>query len=103
MKRILLCIAIFCIILSTTAQVTQVGVVKEYNSNGKPVPGVGISILSSTDLQPTAFNSDGFFRLNFSKKGAGDMVYNLRIAKTDTKSSMPRILSTAGHYRRMTL
>ena len=81
MKRLFLSIAIFCIILVTSAQVTQVGIVKEYNSNGKPVAGAGISILSSSDLQPAASNSDGFFRLNFSQKRTGDVVYNLRIVK----------------------
>ncbi|MBP1673651.1 MAG: hypothetical protein H6Q25_1466 [Bacteroidetes bacterium] len=74
---------LFCItsIVFTNAQIVQVGIVKELNSHGKPVAGVGISILTATDLQPVVSNSDGTFRLVFSEKKAGDQIFNIRIIK----------------------
>ena len=65
------------------AQIIQFGIVKEMNSNGKPVAGVGISVMTATDLQPAASNSNGTFQLHFSEKKAGDLIYNLRITKSD--------------------
>lgn len=53
------------------AQIIQFGIVKEMNSNGKPVAGVGISVMTATDLQPAASNSNGTFQIVFSKKKQG--------------------------------
>ena len=63
------------------AQIVQFGIVKEMNSKGKPVSGVGISVLTSSDLQPVTSNSNGTFQLTFSEKNAGDVIYNIRITK----------------------
>ncbi len=81
MNRILIFFLFIFLNLYLDAQVIQQGIVCELNSKGKPVSGVGISLLTATDLQPTASNTDGTFRLVFSEKKAGDIIYNLRIIK----------------------
>ncbi|MCQ2271722.1 MAG: tetratricopeptide repeat protein [Bacteroidales bacterium] len=73
----------FFFTLSLWSQVTQKGIVKEYNTNGKTLSGVGISIPSANDYQPTMSNSDGSFQLYFSHHKAGDLIYNIRIIKDD--------------------
>lgn len=78
-------ITFFCFFYMTTvwSQVTQKGVIKEYNSQGKTLAGVGISIPSASDFQPTISNHDGSFQLHFSHHQAGDLIYNIRIIKDD--------------------
>lgn len=78
-------ITIICVLsfMFSSAQIVQFGVVRELNSKEKPVAGVGISLITSTDFQPVASNSDGTFRLVFSEKKAGDIIYNIRITKED--------------------
>lgn len=73
----------FFFLMSLQGQITQKGFVKEYNTNGKTLSGVGISIPSATDYQPTMSNSDGSFQLYFSHHKAGDVIYNIRIIKDD--------------------
>lgn len=83
--RKLIVITSLCLLfmLSVCGQVTQKGVVKEYNTKGKTLSGVGISISSANDFQPTMSNSDGSFLLHFSHHQAGDLIYNIRIIKDD--------------------
>ncbi len=80
--RIISVIICFSSIYTLSAQVRQVGVVVEINSNGKTVSGASIEAVSSDDVQPAVSGNDGVFILNFAKKKKGDVVYNLRVYKS---------------------
>lgn len=83
MKKIALFSICFCLLVASNGQITQKGIVKEYNSHGKTLSGVGISIPSANDFQPAISNSDGTFQLHFSHHRAGDVIYNVKITKDD--------------------
>ena len=80
--RIIFVIICFSSVCTLSAQVRQVGVVVEINSNGRAVPGASIEAVSSDDVQPAVSGNDGVFILNFAKKKSGDVVYNLRVYKS---------------------
>lgn len=80
--RIISVIICFSSVYTLSAQVRQVGVVVEINSNGKTVSGASIEAVSSDDVQPAVSGNDGVFILNFAKKKKGDVVYNLRVYKS---------------------
>lgn len=83
MKKIplsLLCLFFWMVI---NGQITQKGIVKVYNSQGKTLSGVGIVIPSASDYQPVVSNADGTFQLHFSHHRSGDLIYNIKITKED--------------------
>lgn len=83
MKRLFFILIIIIAIFSVQAQVTQVGVVRELNSDGKTLSGVGITIPTASDVQPAFSDNNGIFLLKFSRKQAGDVLYNIRVFKPD--------------------
>lgn len=83
MLRLHLTVIFFLAWFCAGAQVSQIGIVRELNSHGRPIAGVGIELPSATDLQPTFSDQNGLFKLFFSKKKAGEIIYNLSIVKQD--------------------
>lgn len=83
MKKIILISLLLGVVSSLYSQVKQIGIIRELNSNGKPISGVAITCLSDKDVQPTISDKNGIFILHFDDKKAGDILYNLRIYKQD--------------------
>ena len=80
-KRTLTIIILITLSISIKAQVTQIGIVRELNSNGKTMSGVGITIPTASDVQPAYSDNNGVFLLIFSEKKVGDILHNIRISK----------------------
>jgi tetratricopeptide (TPR) repeat protein len=70
MRNLFLLIAVS---LSTTAFTqVQVGLVREFNSQKKPIDGVQVNF---ADAVPTTSGDDGYFRLAFTGKKPGDYIF----------------------------
>lgn len=80
-NKILALISLIILSISIKAQVTQIGIVRELNSNGKTMSGVGITIPTASDVQPAYSDNNGVFLLIFSEKKVGDILHNIRISK----------------------
>ena len=77
MKKAILLFA-FALAFTTIKAQTQNGVVREQNSNKKPIAGAQITF---TDAVPTSSDQLGNFRLAFSGKKAGDLIFFTEITK----------------------
>ena len=72
-------LAMHCGIAS--AQIVQYGRVVEMNTGGKALPGVGLTIPSAHDCQPTASDNNGNFRLVFSEHRIGEVIVGINAQK----------------------
>lgn len=82
-KTLLICslLVAFLIAGKASAQMVQYGKVVEMNSQGKPVSGVSVTVLSAHDCHPTASDAFGVFKLSFGEHQTGDVIHGLRAKK----------------------
>ncbi|MCB9306825.1 MAG: tetratricopeptide repeat protein [Lewinellaceae bacterium] len=71
-------IFLFCIFCSPLFAQVQIGMVREQNSNRRPVGGVQVTF---SDAVPTTTDDNGNFRLVFQGKKAGDLIFFSEIKK----------------------
>lgn len=72
MKSIFYSLIFWSAIGNLSAQVIQIGMVREQNSGGKPIAGVQVNF---QDAVPTNSDDGGWFRLAFRGKKAGDVIF----------------------------
>jgi len=78
MKSIFYSLIFWSAIGNLSAQVIQIGMVREQNSGGKPIAGVQVNF---QDAVPTNSDDGGWFRLAFRGKKAGDVIFFQEVRK----------------------
>lgn len=80
MKNLLFLIILLCS-ASALGQVVQYGKVVDMEDQGKPLPGVALTVPSEHDCQPTMSDSQGLFRLCFKEHRVGEVIQGIEVKK----------------------